>query len=227
MKACALALSVMALVLCACDQQQPAAVASASASQISADVPFDDLAPTGAGLPDESQPQVAPEALQAYQQMEAQYMADPAAQWAVSATASSSQGEVAASQPLVFVERLVWRATGAADDRTWRNGQPDEGVDWLEVGFERAVQTDEIRVAMKGRAAVGAITRVDVIEEGGQYRTLWEGRSDVLPETRGDRTWFVRRFERTPFKVQGVKLIFANHAAPGYKEVDAVQLVGR
>ncbi len=49
----------------------------------------------------------------------------------------------------------------------------------------------------------------------------------MLLDRRGPRTWFVRQFERTPNKVQGVKLLFLNEANSEPKEVDAVQLVGQ
>jgi len=45
-------------------------------------------------------------------------------------------------------------------------------------------------------------------------------------DERGSRTWFVRSFEKTAYKVKAVKLTIANSVARGYKEVDAVQLVG-
>jgi hypothetical protein len=224
--------SVMALawLLAACDRQQPPAVSDAVAAASAAEVGLNELGPTGAGAMPEPVVVVSPEQQQAYEQEEQRYATDPSAQWAVSGQASSSAGESAASKPQTMSEALAWRATGAVDGRTWSNGaeqRKGRGVDWLEVGFDHAVQTSEVRAVLVGAASVRSIVRVDVIEEGGIYHTVWEGSSDVLPDVRGPRTWFVRQFEKTPYKVQGVKLLFLNEANSEPKEVDAVQLVGR
>ncbi len=234
MKVSALAPGLLAVALAwslsACDQVRQAGDASAPDAQAAASqADLSSMAPTGAGMPgvlDAPQPQVSPEAQRAFQAMEDAYLTDPHAQWALSAKASSTLDEAGSEHPLNPMDSKVWRATGQPDGSAWSNAsQSGSGVDWLEVAFERPVQTGEIRVVMQGRAAVEAITRVDVIEEGGQYHTIWEGPSDVREDVRGNRTWFVRRFETTSYKVGGIKLTFANHASPGYKEVDAVQLV--
>jgi hypothetical protein len=48
----------------------------------------------------------------------------------------------------------------------------------------------------------------------------------VKPEKRGSRSWFVKSFAATPYKVQAVKLTVANNVSRGHKHVDAVQLIG-
>ena len=49
----------------------------------------------------------------------------------------------------------------------------------------------------------------------------------ALRLVRGGRTWLVKTFPKTATKVKAVKLTFANNVSSGYKEVDAVQLVGQ
>jgi hypothetical protein len=180
--------------------------------------------PTAAGMfsPPPDQPEVpvvedvADKA--AYQTMEAGYLLQPGAQWGVSSRSGSSVGD----EPADTV------GYGQANGPELATDQHEaQGVDWLEVGYGRSVQATEVRVVMNGRAAVGGITRVDLIDDAGQPHTVWAGSSDVSTETRGEHTWFVRQFDKTPYKVNAVKLSFGNAVFPGAKRVDAVQLVGR
>ncbi|WP_373988736.1 hypothetical protein [Duganella sp. BuS-21] len=48
----------------------------------------------------------------------------------------------------------------------------------------------------------------------------------VKRDTRGNRTWFVRSFEKTSYKAKGAKITFANNLQHDDKVIDAVQLVG-
>ena len=222
MKLCPIVLMMLAGALSACDQPRRGTVAAmsteapASAAGVAASMP---------PMEDLPLPTVSPEAKKAYQDMEDSYVVDTGAQWALSAKASSTYGEVGDAKPISMMDSRAWKATGPVDGNTWCNNSENSGVDWLELGFERPVYTDEVRVVLHGKASVESITRLDVIEENGQYHTIWEGPSDVRQDERGNRTWFVRKFEKTPYKVTGVKLTFANRASSGYKEVDAVQLV--
>ena len=60
----------------------------------------------------------------------------------------------------------------------------------------------------------------------GHWNTLWSGLNDVPLEKRGPRNWFVKTFPKTTYPVQAVKVTFANNVERGYKEVDALQLIG-
>ncbi len=185
--------------------------------------------PTGAG-PAPDQPEV-PDGLtdfdkQAYLEMEDRYLRDPGAQWGVSARAGSTVGDEATFDPTLGGEGGADQATQRPDGRYWLNHHMAQGQDWLEVGFGRSAHAKEIRVVLNGRAAVGAITRVDVIDDADQPHTLWSGQSSTSVETRGPHTWFVLNFDKTPYKVNAVKVTFGNALVPGVKRVDAVQLVG-
>ena len=164
---------------------------------------------------------------QAYEAMEEGYISDTAAQWAVQATAGSSLGDASSAHAMSDPDRSPMNATGTVNGNAWRNLHDNQGTDWLTATFAQPVHASEIRVAMLGDATVKSITRVEVQDEAGQSYTIWAGESDVSPEWRGNRTWFTRQFESTPYKVTSVKLVFANAVAPGTKQVDAVQLVGR
>lgn len=189
--------------------------------------------PTGAGLfsPPPDQPEVpvveSDADRAAYQTMEAGYLVDAGGQWGVSSRSGSSVGDEPADTVGYGPSNGPELATEKPDGHYWRNQHDSEGVDWLEVGYGRSVQASEVRVVMNGRAAVGGITRVDLIDDAGQPHTVWAGSSDVSTETRGEHTWFVRKFDKTPYKVNAVKLSFGNAVFPGAKRVDAVQLIGR
>jgi len=221
-----MAACVMVMGLAACSDR------NAPAQSAVVQVPLPDE-PTAAGLfsPPPDQPEVpvveADADKAAYQTMEAGYLLDAAAQWGVSSRAGSSVGDEPADTVGYGQANGPELATEKPDGKYWRNQHEAQGVDWLEVGYGRSVQATEVRVVMNGRAAVGGITRVDLIDDSGQPHTVWSGSSDVSTETRGEHTWFVRKFDKTPYKVNAVKLSFGNAVFPGPKRVDAVQLVGR
>ena len=162
-----------------------------------------------------------------YETMEERYMADTSGQWGVQATTGSSVGDNVAAQVVSDPERSPMNATGPANGNTWRNLHDAEGLDWLTVTYAQPVHATEVRVVLRGQVGPRAITRLDAIDETGQPHTLWAGEVGDPPEWRGDRTWFIRKFERTPFKVASVRVVFANKVVPGVKLVDAVQVVGR
>jgi hypothetical protein len=143
-----------------------------------------------------------------YATMEDGYLNDPKAQWAVAAKASSSFNEKEA--PADAKETRAWRATGGIDGYTWSQAQQDVGMDWLELGYAKPVNA----------------TKVELIDEAGAAQTVWSGLSEAKVDKRGERTWLVKTFPKTATKIKAVKLTFANNVSSGYKEVDAVQLVG-
>jgi hypothetical protein len=86
------------------------------------------------------------------------------------------------------------------------------------------VAATELRVVLTD--GVGAVSKLELIDEAGAAHEVWSGTDETKPDRRGPRTWLVRTFEKTPYKAAGVKISFANAVVSGYKEVDAVQLVG-
>jgi hypothetical protein len=159
-----------------------------------------------------------------YATMEDGYLNDPQAQWASSAKASSSFNEK--TTPDDPKDSRAWRATGRIDGNTWSQAQQDIGMDWLELGFDKPVHATAVRAVFTGDHAVQAITKIELIDEAGTAQTVWSGVSEDKYDKRGSRTWLVKTFPKTATKVKAVKLTFANNVSSGYKEVDAVQLVG-
>jgi hypothetical protein len=118
------------------------------------------------------------------------------------------------------------RATGPADGNSWTNENIDKGFDWLELGYATPVNATEVRVVIDSGQGVEAINKVELQDTDGKWNTVWEGLNDVKRDSRGNRTWFVRSFDKTAYKVKAVKLTYANNLQHDYKIVDAVQLVG-
>jgi hypothetical protein len=162
----------------------------------------------------------------AYATMENDYINDASAQWATAATASSSFGDAADKPADSHDSSTPWQATGAVNGDAWTNNQQDIGFDWLQLDYAKPVSATEVR-AVLDENAVRSITKVELMGVDGAAHTVWSGTSDVAKDERGSRTWFVRKFDATPYPVKSVKLSFANAVATGYKNVDAVQLVGK
>ena len=213
---CGVALAALA----ACNRPAPVPVeeAPSAASQAAAGAPSQPPSPTLTEDPAERE---------AYQAMEAGFINDPQAQWAATAVAGTTLGEQGDNNLVSLPESDPGQADGPADGVFWRNSHVDQGVDWLQFGFNRPVRATEIRIALTGLASIRSLTRVDAIDDNGDVQTIWSGQSLAVADNRGPRTWVIHRFEATPFKVSGVKLTFGNGVSAGLKWVDAVQLVGQ
>jgi hypothetical protein len=216
-----LLLSVLALAACQKKPAPPAAESPAAA------------APAPAPAAEPAQPPSAQDAEKAekqakldYATMEDRFLNDPKGQWAASAKASSSFGEKPEEPPESPEKSGAWKLTGKPDGGTWNNNNQDIGFDWIELTYGKPVHATEIRAAFAGDEAVGSVTKVELLGADGKATTVWSGVSDQKEDRRGNRTWFVRKLEKTAQPMVGVKLTFANNVSPGYKEVDAVQLVG-
>ncbi len=146
--------------------------------------------------------------------------ADPDGQWAKSATASSSYGTRGYSPT---------RATGAPDveqhsddGKAWATALADEGAQWLELTFAKAVLASELRVRQSFHP--GAIVRVELFDAAGAASTVFEG-IDATPYIAGEIGWFVCKFAPVTKPVARVRLTLDTDRVAGWNEIDAVQLV--
>jgi hypothetical protein len=225
----ALLFSSAALVACGkkTPPAAPPAATQAPAPAAPAPAPAVAVQETPAAAPpltDEQRERAKKQALMDYATMEDKYINDPRAQWASSAKASSTFGDEAGKTP--SPSNAAANASGRIDGNAWNNNQQDIGFDWLELGYDKPVAATEVRVVIPGSAGSEAISKVELQDTEGKWATAWSGLSDVKAEQRGSRTWFVRSFDKTATKVKAVKVTFANNVQRGYKQVDAVQLVG-
>ncbi len=159
-----------------------------------------------------------------YASMEDRYMNDATAQWAASAQASSTFGDEDGKVPAE--SNLAANVVGPVDDKSWSNNKQDIGFDWLETTFAKPVTATEVRIVFAGGDGVEAVSKIELQDTSGKWNTVWSGLSDVKRDERGRRTWFVRTFAPTTYKVKAMKVTIANNVQRGYKVVDAVQLVG-
>jgi hypothetical protein len=194
----------------------PAAPAPAATSPAAAANPADST--------DAQRETARKQALMDYGTMEDRYMSDAAAQWAATATASSTFGDDGGKVP--SSGNVAANVVGAVDGKTWTNNKQDIGFDWLETTFAKPVSATEVRVVFSNGEGVEAVNKVELQDTAGKWNTVWSGISDMKPDSRGSRSWFVRTFAKTAFQAKAVKITIANNVQRGYKVVDAVQLVG-
>lgn len=154
--------------------------------------------------------------------IDATIIADPKGQWAVGATAGTQYGKTQYSPA---------QATGAPNisvagnsPAAWCPESKSVGTDWLEVSFSKPVYATEVRVRQND--AAGAIVQVEVIEPNGTAHVWWEGADPYGAAAKREIVWFAVRVPKTNYLVAKVKITLNLAAVPGWKEIDAVQLVG-
>ena len=154
--------------------------------------------------------------------IDAKIIADPAGQWAASATAGTKYGKT---------QYAPAQATGAPNISTagnspdaWCPENKNTGTDWLEVSFAKPVYATEVRVRQND--AAGAITKVEAFGPDGTAHVWWEGVDPYKAPATREIVWFAVRVPKTDYLVVKIKLTLNLAASPGWKEIDAVQLVG-
>lgn len=92
--------------------------------------------------------------------------------------------------------------------------------EWLQVNYDQAVDISEIRV--RETYHPGAISKLAAVLPNGQEVVIWEG---VTPPTEAPAdTGFTAP---AGLQAQSVKIYFDRTRAPGWNEIDAVELVAR
>ena len=152
---------------------------------------------------------------------------NPKGQWATSAKASST---FASNIDETTQGYHPFRATGAPDteiygdrDTSWASKEADQGVEWIELEYANAVNASEIKIRQSFNP--GAIISIDLYDEFGAAHNVWQG-PDANQYAEGKITWLNVSFEKTAYKTKRLKITLATNAAPGWNEIDAVQLVG-
>jgi hypothetical protein len=147
--------------------------------------------------------------------------ADSTGRWATSATAKSSY-----SNP----NYGPGKATGAPDVNVagdsidaWCPGVQSSGMDWLEVTFAQPVRATGVRVRQNHNP--GAIVKVEAIAADGTVHLWWEGKDPFVEPAIRDIAWFGVKVPLTEYPVARIKLTLDLAARPGWKQIDAVQLV--
>lgn len=219
---------IVAATLAACKKHEKVEEAPVVAAPVPVTAPDPAAAPAAkappAELTDEQRELAKKQELLAYGVMEDKYINDPRAQWASEAKASSVFGDKEGKTPSEV--NMAKNVVGASDDKAWTNSNIDQGFDWLEAGFATPVNATEVRFVVPSGQGVEAVNKVELQDADGKWHTVWEGVNDVKRDRRGNRTWFVRTFDKTAYKAKSVKITYANNIQHDYKTIDAVQLVG-
>ena len=146
---------------------------------------------------------------------------DAAGQWAVSATASTTYNDAGGHD-----RYSAWQATGAPNvdqegdnGNAWTSKTPDAGIEWINVGFAKAVSATGLRI--RESAGAGTVVKIELIDTQGTAHPLWSGKDP----TKGIN-YLMLTFPKTDFKVDHVKITLATNLVPGWNEIDAVQLLG-
>lgn len=151
-------------------------------------------------------------------------LADPDGQWA--------SGAVAGSQYTGSGSYLATDATGAPDvprpgdnPKAWCHNGASRSLDWIELSYAKPVCATEVRV--RQNINPGTIAKVEAIEPDGTSHVWWEGRDTAgLNLGAGTIAWFVVRVGRPEYRVNRIRLTLDLARRIGWKQIDAVQLVG-
>lgn len=231
------ALLLPALLLAACAKKAPAPAPATEASPAPATAPAAAPAPapsTGTAtavatagpmptpqvnlesLSDEQKEIAKRQAKLDYSNMEDGYINDANAQWASSASATSTWGS--SYEPGM--------ATGKVDGKYYSTKGSDVGFDALEVSFDKPVNATQLRLAISEGYGIEGITKLELQDTDGKWNTIWSGVNTVKVDQRGARTWYVQPVEKTSYKVKAARITKSNNVTTDRLTIDAVQLVG-
>jgi hypothetical protein len=194
----------------------PAVVTTAPVSTPSVTAPVGPVGPTGIG--DSSLGKI----ITASELTDSKVIADPAGQWAASATAGSQYGKTQYSAAQATGAPNISVAGNSPD--AWCPASKTNGTDWLEVTFAKPVHAAEVRVRQND--AAGAITKIEAIDSDGTAHVWWDGVDPYKAPAVREIVWFAVRAPKTAYLVAKVRITLNLAAGPGWKEIDAVQLVG-
>jgi len=146
---------------------------------------------------------------------------DPNGQWAIQATASSTYNDAKGT-----AQWSANQATGAPnvdkygdDGAAWAPKTQEGGIEWLDLKYPKPVHATEVRV--RESCGSGAVIKIEVYDEQGGAHAIWQG-NDPTKEL----NYLIAKFPKTTFKTDRIKVTLATNVFPGWKEIDAVQLVG-
>jgi hypothetical protein len=144
-------------------------------------------------------------------------------QYAASATASSTYGQ---SPGTVW---SIWQILGAPDSTFEGDGKAWAAQDannpdgeWVEVGFSTPVYAD--CVVIKEIYQHGFVTRLDLVDESGNYYKVWEG-IDTTPSSGQSSVDFKISFPRTNYLVSKAKVYVNSLHGESWEQIESIGLV--
>jgi ribosomal protein L31 len=156
---------------------------------------------------------------------EEKILKDSLGQWAVSAEASSTYGDHTGKDSWTADQMIGAPDVDTYGDngKAWTSKEQEKGVEWVILNYEKPVNATEVRIRQTFNP--GAIIKVELIDTKGKSHAVWEG----LDKTKYDAVtiqYFKAKFDKTDYKTKTVKITLATNSIPGWKEIDAVQLLG-
>lgn len=200
----------------------PAAVATPAPAQATAVVPPSPPAAPASSSPAKTGGAGNGTVVPSTQFTDAKVVADTAGQWAVSATAGSQYGKTQYSAAQAVGAPNISVAGNSPD--AWCPENKSNGTDSLEVTLAKPVHATEVRVRQNDTA--GAIVKVEAIEPDGTTHVWWEGVDPYQAPVVREIAWFGVRVPKTEYLVARIKLTLNLASGPGWKQIDAVQVVG-
>lgn len=139
-------------------------------------------------------------------------------QWASSANASSEFGSVdwSAQQAIGAPDTTV-----CGDEVTAWASSSYSSVEWLDVGFAKAVIPTQINIYESYNP--GSIVRIEVRDTSGSFHTIWEGTPSYVSTC---PRIFTININTISFKVDAVLITIDQSVLLDWDEIDAVELVG-
>ncbi len=109
----------------------------------------------------------------------------------------------------------------AGDQRTaWAPAAADGGTEWLQLGYEKAVEISQVRV--RETCGAGCIAKVAAILDNGAEVIIWQGRHSA-----GEGIVDAPFNAPAGLTARNVKVYLDTARVPGWNEIDAVELIGR
>ncbi|MCE9610541.1 MAG: hypothetical protein K8R23_10140 [Chthoniobacter sp.] len=145
----------------------------------------------------------------------------------LNALVEKQQREEAAAKRASQPSWSAARATGEPDTMTagdfstaWAPGSMDGGAEWLQLGYEKAVELAQVRV--RETCGPGCIEKVAAVLENGTEVVIWQGR-----QTPAEGIAEPAFNAPAGLLARGVKVYLDTKRVPGWNEIDAVEMVGR
>ncbi len=113
---------------------------------------------------------------------------------------------------------------GGDSGDAWCHSSSATGLEWIELTYSNPVYATEVRVRQNN--APGTIVMVEAIEPDGTHHTWWNGVDPYVPTDKRNLAWFTVRVPATSYRVSKMRISLNLDAVSGWKEIDAVQLVG-
>ncbi len=95
----------------------------------------------------------------------------------------------------------------------------NKGEEWIELEYQTHVYATAVKIYQSYNP--GAVTKLEVKDEKGEYHTIWTGDDETSGLGSLDIT-----FPKINFKTNIIKITLDTKKIPGWNEIDAVELVG-